>query len=444
MRIAQLTPGSGDNFYCENCLRDTGLVRALRRAGHDVVLVPMYLPIGELSHPQDGAGPLFFGGINAYLQQKLGLFRRTPRRLDRLLDARWLLRLFGAKAGATSPRLLGDMTVSMLKGRNGRQAKELQRLLDWLGLPENRPDVVVLSNLLLAGLAGPIRAELGTPVVCMLQDEEGFLDGLPEPYRNEAWGILASRAADIDVFVAVSRYYAEKMRHRLALEPSRVEVVYAGIDLEAYGPAGKATEPSTSPPVAATTAAVPTIGFLSQMCEAKGLDTLVSAFVILKKDERLAGARLRIAGGLSGADKAFVARLDRELETWGLGKDVEYVERFDVPARVEFLRGLTVLTVPERQAAAYGMYVLEAMAGGVPVVEPAEGVFVELMELTGGGVLYEPNDAAHLAEALKGLLVDPDRARRLGELGRRAVTENFDIRRTVADLERVYEKVVHR
>ncbi|MBN1123531.1 MAG: glycosyltransferase family 4 protein [Sedimentisphaerales bacterium] len=429
MKIAQLTPGSGDNFYCENCLRDGALVRAMRKDGHDVTLVPMYLPIQNIATADLGKTPIFFGGVNVYLQQKTRFFRHTPRWIDRWLDSPSLLKKVGKKAGTTNAKLLGDMTVSMLKGKSGRQAKELDRLIRWLAKPDNRPDLVCLSNILLAGLAEPIREKLGVPVVCLLQDEDGFLDSLPEPFQSKSWSILSERSKRLDAFIAVSEYYAGKIRDRLQLHDSRVEVVYTGIELEGY-------EPTPNPP------ARPTLGFLSQMCDAKGLDILADAFVILRKDDRLKNLKLRVAGGSSQADEAFLERVRRELRCWNLLDDVEFIDKFDKETRIEFLQSLSVLSVPEKQPVAYGLYVLEALACGVPVVQPWHGVFGELLEFTGGGTLYRPNNSASLAEALKPLLLEPEKARELGGWGRDAILGRFSIERTVRDLARLYNDVV--
>src|SRR5215210_5827192 len=100
MHIIQLTAGTG-SFYCGTCLRDNALVAALRRQGHDALTIPMYLPLTLDEAPTTEGAPVFYGGINVYLQQKFGWFRRTPRWLDRLLDAPALLRAAGQKAGST-------------------------------------------------------------------------------------------------------------------------------------------------------------------------------------------------------------------------------------------------------------------------------------------------------------------------------------------------------
>ena len=431
MRIVQIAPSAGDSFYCENCLRDATLVRAMLKLGHDVLMVPLYLPVQIEETASEHVSPIFFGGLNVYLQQKSVLFRKTPRWLDQLFDSPKLLSWIGRKAGMTSARDLGETTTSMLRGEQGQQIKELNRLVDWLGTQENKPDIICLSNILLVGLAGPVKKRLGVPVVCLLQDEDGFLDGLSSPYREQAWEIIAERSCDVDAFIAVSEYYADAMRQRLGFDPDRVHVVYTGISLEGYESPGAAPE-------------VPVIGYLSRMCPDRGLDMLIEAFIKLKKKEGSANARLRITGGLRSDDKAFIEQMQQQLSSHGLLDDVEFLPDFTGDARREFLQTLSVLSVPEKRPMAYGLYVLEALAAGVPVVEPASGVFPELLEITGGGVLCEPNNVQALADALESLLLDPDKARELGKRGREAIFEKFDIDQTAAEMVRTYGEIAQK
>ena len=431
MRIVQICPGSGDNFYCENCLRDAALVKAMRRLGHDVLMVPLYLPLQTDKIERLSNAPIFFGGINVYLQQKFALFRKTPRWIDRWFDSRGLLEWAARKAGMTSARDLGEATLSMLQGEHGRQVKELDRLVDWLQTEPEKPDVVCLSNVLLAGLARSIKERLGVPVVCLLQDEDGFLDGLPSPYAQRAWETVCERARDIDAFLAVSEYYGDAMAVRLNAGRDRVHVIRMGIDLNEYAPADRS--PSA-----------PTIGFLSRMCRDRGLGTLVDAFILLRKNNKLGSVKLRISGGRNAGDEPFIESLRSKLATAGALDDVEFLPAFDPGAKLEFLRSLSVLSVPEPKPVAYGLYVFEALAMGVPVVEPAIGCFPETIELTGGGVLYEPNTAERLAEVLEPLLLDPQAARRLGAEGRAGVAKAFDVARTAKETVRIYEQVAQR
>lgn len=415
MNILQITPGSGDSFYCENCMRDEDLVRAVRAAGHDALMVPLYLP--PLGRRPDSAGvaPIFYGGINVYLQQKLRLFRRTPRWVDRLFDATGLLTLAGRLAGFTRAEELGETTISMLRGEDGRQKKELDRLVAWL-VENHKPDVVVLSNVLLVGLARRVREALGCAVVCLLQDEDEFLDDLPEAQRRRAWEIIAARAGGVDRFIAVSEYYKGVMAERLGVAADRIDVVTVGVNPDDYA-------------VADTPPDAPTIGFLSRTCRPKGLDLLVEALAKLKADERLRSCRLRVAGGSTGADGDYLRRVRRRAARLGVDADVEFLANVDRGPRREFLRSLTVLSVPARRGEASGRYVLDALAAGVPVVEPSVGALPELLEATGGGLLCEPDDATSLAEKLSEILLDPVRARQLGDAGRRKVLERFTVER---------------
>ena len=431
MRIIQITPSAGDSFYCENCLRDAALAKAIIKLGHEGLTIPLYLPLPSEQSSSTGISPIFFGGLNVYLQQKAAFFRRTPRWLDRLFDSPRLLKWIGRMAGMTSARDLGETTISMLRGEKGQQIKELDRLVEWLDTQENRPDIICLSNILLAGLAKTIKQRLGVPVVCLLQDEDGFLDGLVSPYSQQAWQIISERTGDIDAFIGVSKYYTETMQQRLRLGPDRVHVVYTGISLDGYE--SRRTEPE-----------VPTIGYLSRMCPDKGLDTLVEAFLKLKKNEKFREAKLRIAGGKRSDDEAFLNKIRQKLGSHGLIDDVEFLPDFDREARIAFLRSLSVLSVPEKQPVAYGLYVLEALAAGVPVVEPASGVFPELLEITGGGLLFEPNNVEALADAIGSLLLDTNKARQLGEQGRAAVSENFNIEQTAEQMVRIYGQIAQK
>ncbi len=428
MRIAQITPSAGDSFYCENCLRDAALVRAMDKLGHDLLVIPLYLPLQDDPGNQVNESPIFFGGINVYLQQKFSLFRKTPRWLDSLFDSQRLLRWVGRKAGMTSAKELGETTLSMLQGEHGKQIKELERLIEWLAMDHNKPDIICLSNVLLAGLVPAIKEKLGVPVVCMLQDEDGFLDGLPSPYSQQAWNIIIETANDIDLFISVSKYYADVMKKRLELSDEKMQVTYAGIPLDQY-------EPEQNHPE------IPTIGYLSRMCHDKGLDTLIDAFIILKKNEKITNARLRITGGKRIDDENFINQIKQKLNTSNLINDVEILAEFDSAAKHPFLSTLSVMSVPEKQPVACGLYVLEALATGVPVVQPATGVFPELIDMTGGGLLCEPNNPVSLAEKLQSLLLDSEYAKKLGKQGRKAVFEKFNIEQTAKELMRIYQRI---
>jgi glycosyltransferase involved in cell wall biosynthesis len=407
MRLVHLTAGTG-SFFCGTCLRDHALVKALRRLGHDALMVPMYLPLVLDDFGSSEGTPLFFGGINVYLQQKFAFFRHTPQWLDKLFDSPALLRQAGKRAGMTDPRELGEMTLSMIKGEHGCQVKELDKLVRWL--IEEKPDVVCLSNSLLIGIARRVREELRIPVICSLQGEDAFLDSLPEPYREQCWQLVQEHCADVSRFVAPSRYYRTLMQKRLQLDADKTAVIYNGIDLDGFAPAAAAPE-------------FPTVGFLARMCREKGLDTLVDAFIRLAR--RVPGARLKIGGTETDADRSFVNDLKGRLEQAGIAKVVEFRPNLTHSEKQRFLRELTVLSVPTRSGEAFGLFVIEALASGVPVVQPNSGAFPEVIEHTGGGVLCAPGDSSSLADALEKLLLDPAHAAQLGRQGREIVNAHF-------------------
>ncbi len=420
MRIVQLTPGSGDNFYCENCLRDVSLVRALRALGHDVTFVPMYLPLQIRNPEQLESAPIFFGGINVYLQQKAGLFRNIPGWLDRWLDSPFLLRMIAKYSSMTSARDLGETTLSMLSGKDGRQNKEIDRLMDWLSGHGEKADVIVLSNALLSGLAGPLRERLGIPVVCLLQDEDGFLDGLGRPWSEQAWERLRENARHINHFVSVSQYFRDVMVERMGLKTEQASAVYTGIDTREFTPAAEA--PKT-----------PTIGYLARMCYDNGLDILVNALDMLRRDERFSQTRLLVTGGSLHSDKMFLKKLKRRIASQHLDEWVTFETDYSRQARRDFLNRLSVVSVPARKPMAYGLFALEAMACGVPFVQPAMGVFGELADF-GAGVLYESNNPVHLAETLRGVLTDAARLNELRKNARKTAETVFAVEKTAAQL----------
>lgn len=425
MRILQLTPGTG-NFHCGTCLRDHTLVKALGRLGHEATMAPLYLPLVlDTEDPDLIARRPMFGGINLYLQQKARLFRSTPIWLDRLFDSRRLLRWASQHTGMTKANDLGDITISILRGEQGRQVKELQKMIDWL-VSQPRPDVVCLSNAMMVGMARQIKVQLGVPVGCTLQGEDTFVDSLPRFYRDQAWQTMAERARDIDGFIAISNYYADLMKQRLHLPTDRVHVVHNGIMLDGHDPANNPPDP-------------PVLGYLAKLCSTKGLDTLVDAYLILKKSDRIKHLKLWIAGAMTRSEKPFVESITNRLRHAGVWHEVTISANLERAAKMLMLRSLTVFSVPATYGESFGLYVLEALASGVPVVQPRHGAFEELLGATGGGILCDPNDAQALAEAIEQLLLDEPKRQTLGDEGRRNVIERFSADRMAQQVAEVYQ-----
>jgi glycosyltransferase involved in cell wall biosynthesis len=413
LRIVQLTPGAG-KMFCGACLRDNALVSALRSLGHSVVMAPLYLPMTLDEDDQSSGTPLFYSGINVYLDQQSALFRHAPGWLHDLLASPALLKLASGAAANTRPQDLGELTLSMLRGEEGNQARELDDLIHWLR--QEKPDVVCLSNVLLAGMARRIRREVGVPVLCSLQGEDYFLDALPQSHRQAAWAITSERAADIDLFIAPSRYFADLMTQRLNIPPDRMNILANGISLDGYDDAPRAE--STGQPV---------LGFFARMCLDKGLDQLVGAFIRLKKRNELRNLKLRVGGSCGPSDQVVVDSLRGTLAAQGLLGDVEFCPNLSRSEKISFLRSLSVFSVPAAWKEAFGLYIIESLAAGVPVVQPDHGAFSELIATTGGGLLYPPRDEPALADALGSLLLAPQRAQAMGRAGRATVFEQFNV-----------------
>jgi len=426
MKIVHIVPGSGDTFYCQNCIRDRDLIRALRALGHDVIVLPMYLPIFLDGDDVSSGAPVFYGAARVYLSQKLPWLGNAPSWVRSLMDSRRFLGWIAKKAGTTRARGLEDMTISVLKGEGGGQSGELDRLVAWLK-DEIKPDVVHLSNALLLGLARRIWLELGVPVVCTLQDEDTWINTMEDRAAAEIWRIMAECSDDVAAFVSVSRYYKGIIRARMQVADEKIHVVPIGINSQDYS-------------VAPLEAGRPVIGYLSRMSEALGLGILAEAFAIIKANRRVANLKLKVMGGYTPDDRPFLIRLRRFLAQKGIASDVEFYSSFDKACRLDFLRSLSVLSVPVRRPEAFGMFILEAMASGVPVVQPAIGAAVEIVGATGGGICYEPNDAATLAGRLEGILLDMAHARQLGRAGRESVLRDFAVRKMAERILEIYRQ----
>jgi glycosyltransferase involved in cell wall biosynthesis len=418
-------------MFCGSCLHDNTLAAALMRLGEDVVLLPTYTPL-RTDEENVSYGRVFFGGVTVYLQQKSALFRHTPRWLDRWLDHPAVLNWISNRAGSVDAAQLGDLTVSMLEGEAGHQRKEIEKLADWLA-SDFRPDVVHLSNAMLAGMARLLRQQLDVPIVCSLSGEDIFLDKLPPPYFNQARLVLRERVADVDAFVALNRYYADYMIGQFSLSPARVHVIPHGLELEGHSERAPRTDGKP-----------PTVGYFARICEDKGLHVLAEACELLARQRPDLPFHLRIAGYVGQAEKEYLAQIESRLASGPLRERFTYLGELDRAAKIAFLQSLDVFSVPTVYRESKGLPALEAMANAVPVVLPDHGSFPELIRDTGGGLLHRPVDAADLADKLKQLLTSEDKAREMGRRGRAAVLERYNARFMAEATLRLYGALVDR
>jgi glycosyltransferase involved in cell wall biosynthesis len=412
MKILSITAGAA-GMYCGSCLRDNALAAELISQGHDVILLPLYTPT-LTDETNVSAKKVFFGGISVYLEQKLPLFRSLPPFVDRLWDSMYALRAASKRSISTSPQMLGEMTVSMLKGEHGNQRKEFSKLVDWLR-SEPPPDVVSLPNSLLIGLAGPIKAAVKRPVACTLQGEDLFLEGLPEPFKAQSLELIRSHVQHVDSFIAVSDYYAEFMSGYLGIPAHKMSVVPLGINLKGYEP-GFTFHTNCF-----------TVGYFARVCPEKGLHTLCEAYRHLRERTEFSGATLEVAGYMAPEHKPYLKKIEGQMKDWGLGLEFQYRGVLNRAQKVDFLRNLNVLSVPSSYNEPKGIYLLEAMANSVPVVQPRRGAFPEILNKTGGGILVEAGDIERLANGILTLWKDRALAAELGKRGAEGVRQHYSV-----------------
>ena len=398
-------------MYCGSCLRDNAMATELMSRGHDVMLLPVYTPTFT-DEPNVSSDHVVLGGISAYLEQYVPLFRKTPRWLDRLWDSKAVLSLASRRSISTNPKMLGEMTVSVLKGEDGFQRKEIDKFIEWVK-HESPPDVINLPYSLLLGMAEPLKQALNVPILCTLQGEDLFLDGLQEPYRTDAMDLIRKHIKHVDSFLSVSEYYAQFMPLYLGIPREKIRVVPLGINPHGFD----LREPNRDGPF--------TVGFLARIAPEKGLHVLAEAYRILRKSGELPEARFEVAGYMAADCKPYLEKVQKQLKNAGLESEFHYRGVLDRADKIAFLRKLDVMSVPATYDEPKGVSLLEAMACGVPLVQPRRGAFTEIVENTGGGLLVKPDDPESLAEGILQLVRDKKLAEELSANGFRGVREQY-------------------
>lgn len=448
-----LAAGAG-GMYCGSCLRDNRLAATLRAQGRDVVLIPLYTPL-TLDEPDASDGRVLFGGINVYLQQKYAFARRLPSALRRLFDAPALLRTAGRFAARVTPQETADLALSVLSGSDGPHAAQIEDVA--AAVAALRPEVVILPDLLFIAFAAPIRRKLarkvgparppngGTAlraagsagpawptdsprlplVACSLTGEDVFIDELPDAHRSAAFQHIQRQAGSVDLYLATSEYYAAHATRRFSLPAERVRVTPLGIDVSAFhaGDRGQDEPASADKPTSRDADRPFTIGYLARICKEKGLALLCDAFIRLNRAGRR--CRLAIAGSIGPGAAAYAHACREQLARAGVAPLALWTLNPTHAEKAAFLRSLDVLSVPTAYPEAKGLYVLEALASGVPVVQPAHGSFPELLEATGGGLLFDALDPADLARKLALLMDDAALRRNLAAQGQAGVRARF-------------------
>ena len=428
MKILSLTAGAA-SMYCGSCLRDNALAAELIRLGHDVTLLPFYTPTLTDEDNVSRQEQVFFGGISVYLDQHSAWFRRAPGVLDRLVDAPSVIKAFTSGSISVDAKDLGALTVSTLRGENGHQRKEIDKLIDWV-ISEPPPDIVNIPYTLLICLAKPLKRALNRPVVITLQGEDLFFDTMVEPYKSEALELTRRQVADVDMFIAVSDYYARHMRDYLRIPAEKIRVGTLGVNVSDLA----MTTRTRRDPF--------TIGYFARVAPEKGLHTLAEAYRVLRREKALPPSRLLVAGYLAPENRPYLERIADGLSRAGLGDEFVYRGAVDRARKVRFFHEIDVLSVPSPYHEPKGLYLLEAMACGVPVVQPNHGAFPEIIERTGGGVLARSDSPADVADAIHALWQDPARAAELGRRGAEGVRRHYTVTHMAEHVLAIYHEAI--
>lgn len=414
MKIVYLITGSGGSFYCGNCYRDMIFLRAIRRVpGINASAVPLYL-LPDVTNAETGMEKsVFFGAISMYLREKVPFLRNMPSFFDKILDSAPMLRIAARRSGTTSTEGLEDMTLSMIKGEKAFPEKELLRLVSYL--EENgAPDIIHLSNALIIGLARQLKKHLNVRIVCSLLNEDDWIDEMAEPYRSDAWKLISEEAPNVDMFITPSNYYKELFMAKTANSGRNVHIVPLALDTTNLNVVPKKNN-------------FPAVGYFSRLSSQNGFDKLVDAFIMLKTEGKLPGLTLHISGGFTGIDKPFITSQIQKIKTHGLKSFIRIYREFEGNSKEEFFSNIDIMSVPVRKHDGYGLYILEANAAGVAVVQPGTGAFPEILEKTKGGITYSPDSVEELSSSLFKLFSDNDLRVQLGEKGRENVLNELSL-----------------
>ena len=429
MKIVSLIAGAGD-MYCGSCLRDNALAGELKRRGHDLTLVPLYTPV-RTDSVSFSERRVFFGGISIYLEEMSGFFRSLPKFLDALWDLPSVIKAFSGRGVEIDPQQLGALTVSILKGEHGHQKKEIDHLVQWLR-SELPPDLLTIPYTLLIALAKPLREATGRPVVCTLQGEEFFLEGLREPFKSEALRLIRSKVRDVDAFIAVSQFERDFMTGYLGIPQDKIHIVRLGVDTT-----GATLREPGSP-------TCPVFSYLGRIAPEKGLHLLCDAFLQLQKNGEMQDASVEAAGYLAPERKPYLEAQQKKFRDAGDPGAFIYRGAPDWKGKMEFLADADILVMAATFDEPKGLPALEALANGVPIIAPRRGVFPEMIEATQGGVLFEPDSVHSLAEAMLTCWRNWDHTMEMGRRGYERVHAGWTLSHMAAQTENVFREVAAR
>jgi len=402
-------------------------IMAIRKVpGISATAIPLYLPPDMTAAESGFDTHVFFGAISMYLREKVRLMRRMPDFLDKLFNSGPLLKIAAKQAGTTRTDGLEDLTLNMIRGDNAFRRKEVDRLVRYL-TRDGKPDIIHLSNALIVGLARQIKRRMDVKIVCSLLNEDDWIDEMAEPFKSNAWKLIAEEAGYIDTFITPSKYYRDLFLDKTGLKGNNIHIVPLGIIPGIPAPQKENIHSHS-------------IGYFCRISHMNGFDKLVDAFIKLKLNNILPDLSLNVCGGYTGDDKPFIREQIKKLKHHGFKSSVKIYPDFQGDGKQKFFQDIDLMSVPVRKHDGYGLYILEANAAGVPVVQPPTGAFPEIVEKTGGGIIYPADSVSDLASGLLKLLKDKDLRLKLGKKGMKSVLEKFTLDNMSSGLSEVYKK----
>ncbi|MCA9038909.1 MAG: glycosyltransferase family 4 protein [Planctomycetaceae bacterium] len=383
MHVLILTSG-GAGMFCGSCMHDNTWARALMKEGVEVTLLPTYTPV-LVDEENLSDQHVFLGGINIYLDYRFPLWKRFPRFVKRWFDSPRLLRLVSQFSGSQDASQLGPLTLAMLDGEAGPLIAEMEELARFIET-EIRPDIIIFSNALLAGILKPLKERMHIPICCVLQGDDIFLEGLLPQFRDQAIQAVSELSQEFDHYLVHSDYYRNFMADYLKLDRTRIDQIPLGIDMEPYADC----QPRRS-------AECRRLGYFARIAPEKGLHNLVEAYIRLLPEfpdlELLAG------GYLHPRNQGYLE--EQVSKVVGAGGKFHYLgspER--VEDKVELFQRFDLFSLPTDYQEPKGLPVIEAMASGLSVVQPDHGAFPEILSQTGGGAYCVAQMSESLADIL--------------------------------------------
>lgn len=271
-----------------------------------------------------------------------------------------------------------------------------------------------LRKLVLAEAA----AVVGLPTIVHLHD----YDYAADLARRPAWlrARIAAMFGRARRVIALGQRDAALIETELGVPRGRVVVMHNAVP-----------DPGPPPP---RTAEPPTILFLGQLSDRKGVPELLRA--LATPELRSRSWRLVAAGG--GPDQA---RFAAEAAALGLAERVQLPGWLRQDRTWALLREATIFALPSH-AEGQAMALLEAMANGLAIVTTPVGAHLEAVTDGVSAWIVPPGDVAALAGALAGLLDDRELRRGLGDAARRTFSEGFSVDRYARHLNEIYRSVL--